>query len=96
MSAYIVVRMKADNPDLMKAYQAATPAVIEKYKGRFIVRGGNTVTLEGPEESRRIVIIEFPTLADAEAFFHSPEYAEARKLRDDVSTAEFIAVEGVG
>ncbi|MDH5632577.1 MAG: DUF1330 domain-containing protein [Gammaproteobacteria bacterium] len=95
MAAYIVVRMKVDDPALLKAYQAATPAVIAQYKGRFIVRGGKTVTLEGPEESRRIVIIEFPTLADAEAFFHSPEYAEARKLRDDVSSAEFIAVEGI-
>lgn len=95
MSAYIIVRVKADDPALLKAYQAETPRIIEKYRGRFIARGGATVTLEGPLETRRIVIIEFPELADAEAFYHSPEYAEARKLREDIATFEFVAVDGL-
>ncbi len=95
MSAYIVVRIDAEDPALLKEYQAATPPIIEKYRGRFIARGGSTITLEGPVESRRIVIIEFPELSDAEAFYNSPEYLEVRKLREDVSEAEFIAVDGV-
>ncbi|MHC4540451.1 MAG: DUF1330 domain-containing protein [Planctomycetota bacterium] len=53
------------------------------------------MTLEGPPESRRIVIIEFPELSDAEAFYNSPEYSEARKLREGVAVADFIAVDGV-
>ena len=79
----------------MKEYQAAAPPIIEQYGGRYIARGGQVVTLEGPEESRRIVILEFPTLADAEAFYHSPEYAAARKLREGVAAAEFITVDGL-
>ena len=95
MPAYIIVRLETKNPALLKEYQAATPPIIEKYHGRFIARGGATVTLEGPEESRRIVIIEFPELADAEAYYHSPEYSKVRKLREGVAVAEFIAVDGV-
>lgn len=95
MSAYMIIRIQADDPGLLKNYQAATPTIIEKYKGRFIARGGKVVTLEGPEEPRRIVIIEFPELADAEAFYRSPEYSQARKLREGLAVAEFIAVEGV-
>ena len=95
MPAYIIVRLETETPGLLKDYQAATPAIIAKYKGRFIARGGKVVTLEGQEESRRVVIIEFPEMADAEAFYHSPEYAQARKLREGIAEAEFIAVEGM-
>ena len=96
MPAYMVIRIEVPEPERLKAYQAATPPIVEQYGGRFIARGGSVVTLEGPEESRRVVIIEFPERADAEAFYHSPEYSEARKLREGVAVAEFIAVDGVG
>jgi uncharacterized protein (DUF1330 family) len=72
-----------------------TPGIIAKYDGRFIVRGGEMVTLEGPEEKWRIVVVEFPDLAKAKAFYHSPEYADAKKIRAGAAEAQFIAVSGV-
>jgi uncharacterized protein (DUF1330 family) len=72
-----------------------TPDIIAQYGGRFIVRGGETVTLEGPEEKWRIVVVEFPDLARAEEFYHSPEYADAKKIRAGAAEAQFIAVSGV-
>lgn len=95
MPAYIIVRLKIDAPEQLKAYQAATPSIIAKYSGRFVAQGGQVVTLEGPAETRRIVIIEFPSLADAQAFYHSPEYNAAGKLRKGIAVAEFVAVEGM-
>jgi len=95
MAAYIIIRLNTDDPQLLKEYQEATPPIIEKYHGRFLARGGAVVTLEGPREERRIVIIEFPALADAEAFYHSPEYTQARRLREGKAVAEFIAIEGL-
>jgi uncharacterized protein (DUF1330 family) len=95
MSAYIVARVDVADPALLKDYLATTPPIIEKYRGRFLVRGGSTVTLEGPSEKRRIVILEFPGRVDAEAFYNSDEYTEARKLRDSVAVAEFIMVDGI-
>lgn len=95
MAAYIIARMDVDDPSLLKDYLTATPPIIEKYHGKFIARGGSTITLEGPEETRRIVLIEFPSLQDAEAFYRSPEYSEARKLREGIAVAEFIAVDGL-
>lgn len=95
MPAYIVARVDVDDPALLKDYLAATPPIVEKYHGRFIVRGGSTVTLEGPKESRRIVIIEFPDMTDATAFYHSKEYSEARKLREGIAVAELIVVDGI-
>jgi len=95
MPAYMLIRVDIDDPAQLKAYQTATPPIVEKYRGRFIVRGGASVTLEGPAETRRLVVIEFPTLSDAEAFYRSPEYAKARKLREGIGSFEFVAVEGV-
>ncbi len=95
MPAYIIVKVSVDDPSLLQAYQAATPAVIEKYKGKFIVRGGATETLEGPVESRRTVILEFPELADAKAYYHSAEYSAAKKLREGIGHFEVIIVDGI-
>ena len=95
MTAYIVARVEVADPAMLKDYMATTPPIIAKYHGKFIARGGTTVTFEGPTESRRIILIEFPDLSDAEAFYNSPEYSEARKLREGVAIAEFIAIEGI-
>jgi len=94
MSAYIVIRIASDNPEQLKAYQQATPPIIEKYRGRFVVRGGASETLEGPLETRRLVLLEFPDMEAAKTFYHSPEYTHARSLREGIATAEFVAVEG--
>ena len=95
MPAYIICRVAVEDPSALKAYQAVAPAIIEKYKGKFIVKGGASVTLEGPPESRIIVVLEFPELVDAEAFYNSPENTEARKLREGLATFEFVAVQGL-
>ncbi len=95
MAAYMIARVDVEDIGLLKDYLAATPPVIEQYHGKFIARGGTTLTFEGPEETRRIVLIEFPSLSDAKAFYHSPEYTEVRKLREGVAVGEFIAVDGV-
>jgi uncharacterized protein (DUF1330 family) len=95
MAAYLIARVGVEDIALLKDYMAATPPIVEKYHGKFIARGGMTLTFEGPEETRRIVLIEFPSLSDAKAFYHSKEYTEVRKLREGVAIGEFIAVEGV-
>ena len=95
MTAYAIVRIESDNPDLLKEYRAATPSILKKFGGEFIVRGGDVKTFEGPEETRRMVLIEFPSMQHAEDFFHSAEYSAARKLREGIAEFEFIAVDGL-
>ena len=95
MPAYILIRVSVADWDRYREYMALTPAVLAKYQGRFIARGGESVTLEGPEESRRLAICEFPTLALAKAFYASPEYQAAKALRDGACKAEFVALDGL-
>lgn len=95
MPAYMLIRIAIDDPSKLQDYQAVAPSIVEKYRGRFLARGGATVTLEGPSETRRLVVIEFPELSDAKAFYHSHEYTEARKLREGIGLFECVGVEGV-
>ncbi len=96
MTAYVIVRIQVHDPDKLKNYQQVAPAIIEKYQGRVLVRGGEVVSLEGPEENRRIVMIEFPTLDQAKKFYRSEEYTKAIGLRAGAADFEIIAVEGLG
>ena len=96
MPAYIVVRVDVTDPEQFAEYLKVTPGIIEQFGGKFLVRGGERVTLEGEEETRRMVIIEFPSMETAQAFYHSDEYAAAIALRTGASVAQFVAVDGVG
>jgi len=95
MAAYMIARINVNDWDQYNEYIKVTPGIIAKYDGRFIVRGGETVTLEGPEEKWRIVVVEFPDLAKVKEFYYSPEYTDAKKIREGAALAQFFAVSGV-
>ncbi len=94
VAAYIVARVDVRDWEAYREYMRHTPRVIQKFGGRFIARGGAMVTLEGPEETLRVVLIEFPSLEQAKAFYKSPEYARTKRLREGGGEAQFVAVEG--
>lgn len=94
MPAYIIARVEVTDPGPYEQYKQRTPAAIAKFGGRFIVRGGDPVTLEGPEETRRVVVVEFPSLDQARAFYASEDYQAAKAFRLGAADAQFIAVDG--
>lgn len=95
MAAYMIARINVTDWDKYSEYMKVTPDIIAQYGGRFIVRGGEAVTLEGPEEEWRIVVVEFSDLARAKEFYHSPEYTTAKNIRAGAAEAHFIAVSGL-
>ncbi len=95
MAGYLIARVTVTDPEKYRDYTAVSPGLIAKYGGRFIVRGGETVTLEGPEATERIVVVEFESLEQAKAMYRSDEYQAAIKLRAGAATAQFVAVAGV-
>ncbi|HMF95070.1 MAG TPA: DUF1330 domain-containing protein [Vicinamibacterales bacterium] len=92
--AYILVQVEVTNPQQYGEYTKLSPAIIEKFGGRFLARGGRTATLEGPPAKSRVVVIEFPSFERAQEFYNSPEYVAARKVRAGAATAQFVLVEG--
>ena len=95
MPAYIVVQIEVDDPVPYERYRELAPASIAKYGGRYLVRGGATEALEGTWTPRRLVVLEFPSLEQAKAWWSSPEYAEARALRQSSARTEMLVVPGV-
>ena len=95
MSAYFVTRVNITDPEKYREYTSVTPGVIKQYGGKFVIRAGNMVTLDGPEVTDRIVVIEFETLEKVQEFYNSKEYQQAKELRKGASTGWAVAIEGV-
>ncbi len=95
MPAYLIARIEVTDWSRYKEYTNQTPGVIARYGGKFIVRGGQVLSLEGPPENGRVVVIEFPSLEQAQVFYSSPEYKKVKALRAGAATGQFIAVEGI-
>ena len=68
-----------ENMETLKKYAVKATTAIGKYSGKFLVRGGKNITLEG-NQSPRTVIVEFPSFADAEKCYNSSEYQEAHDI----------------
>ncbi len=90
----IIALVDVTDPDAFQAYGAKATAAVAKHGGRYIARGGRTISLEGDPAPQRVVVIEFPSLEAAETYYNSPEYQDAKAARDGAATARFIAVEG--
>ena len=91
---YVIAQVDVTNLQQYGEYAKLSPDIIAKFGGRFLARAGRTVTLEGTPARSRVVIIEYPSFDRAQAMFSSPEYQNAKKLRDGAANAQFILVEG--
>ena len=80
MRGYVVCVYKSiDDANALKNYAVKARVAVEKYNGKFLIRGGKKITTEG-EESPRTVVIEFSSFIEAEKFFYSKEYQEAHEV----------------
>jgi uncharacterized protein (DUF1330 family) len=95
MPAYVISEVEVRDAKLVETYRALAAATIAKYGGRYIVRGGEPELLEGAPAPNRFVVVEFPSLERARAWYRSPEYAEALEVRRDALDRRLILVDGV-
>jgi uncharacterized protein (DUF1330 family) len=95
MKGYIFAEVEITNPEGYKAYTQHVPATIEKYGGKFIVRGGAAEPLEGEWPKVRRVLIEFPSVDAARRWYNSPDYEKPMALRKANSNGRIILLEGV-
>ncbi len=95
MAAYVVVQVDVNDPVRYEGYKKMVPPSLEKFGGRFVVRGGQVHPMEGTWNPKRFVLVEFPSVEQAKAWWASPEYAEAKALRQATADSQLIIVEGV-
>lgn len=91
----MVVDVESTDPARAARYRALSGPSVERYGGRFLVRGGTLTVLEGDWEPARLVIAEFPSSEVARQWYGSPEYAEARAAREGAGAWRMVLVEGV-
>ncbi len=94
MAAYVIVEITIHDPKDYKEYKKLTPAAVEAYDGRFVVRVGQTEILESDWQPERIVVLEFPTVDRAKEWWNSDIYAQAKLIRQRSAKTRMIVVQG--
>jgi uncharacterized protein (DUF1330 family) len=95
MAAYVVADIEVTDPATYEGYKSAVGATIAAFGGRYLARAGHTEVLEGAWQPRRLVILEFPSLAQARAWYGSPEYAPLLARRKAASQSNLVITEGL-
>jgi uncharacterized protein (DUF1330 family) len=95
MSAYVIVEIDIVDPAGYEGYKKLAGATVEKYGGKYVVRGGEAEVLEGDWKPKRIVVLQFDSMQRAKDWLHCEEYREPRKMRHRTARTNMILVEGV-
>lgn len=94
MPAYVIADIDVHDAVTYQDYVALVPGTLEPFGGRFVVRGGEHETLEGDWRPNRLIVLEFPTAADARGWYESEAYVEAMPIRHRSSTGSLVLVQG--
>lgn len=94
MTVYAIARINVTSPEDYQAYASQTVALVEKYGGRFLVKGGEQTQLEGNSPGRHAVI-EFPDRETAMKWYNSDEYQRILPIALSSSERDFVVIEGV-
>ena len=95
MSAYVIVEVTITDPQLFQEYGKGVPSTIAAYGGKYLVRGGSVEPKEGGWSPKRVVVLEFPSMDQAQKWYHSAEYAPLLAMRLKAATSKMIMVQGV-
>ena len=95
MAAYVIGEIDVMDPAPYEDYRKQVGAVLAKYGGRFLARGGKVEPLEGGWSPKRLVLLEFANMEQALKWYRSPDYAPLIKLRQKASRGKMVALEGL-
>ena len=95
MKAFLISDVSVRDADAFQIYRTQAAASIERHGGKYLARGGEIEQIEGTWEPRNIIIVEFPTMEQARAWYRSPEYASALEFRDKALSRNLILFDGV-
>jgi uncharacterized protein (DUF1330 family) len=92
--AYAVAEINVTDPEAYKQYLEAVTPIVAQFGGKYLVRAGTVIPIEGKAPTGRVVIIEFQSLASAQLFEASPQYLKIAPLRQRASRSRLFLVEG--
>jgi len=95
MPGYVIAEVDVTDPTAFEEYRKQVPATVQEYGGKFLTRGGTVHPLEGGWQPKRLVILEFPSVEQAQRWYDSEEYRSPKALRMKSAKTRVIVVEGV-
>jgi uncharacterized protein (DUF1330 family) len=95
MAAYVILDIEITDPVGYQGYGRLASPTVAAYGGTYVVRGGAFETLEGDWTPKRLVVLEFPSVAQAKAWWDSPEYRAPREMRQRTTNSKVVVVAGV-
>ena len=95
MAAYVIFDVDIRDPDRYQDFMKQVKPALEQAGARYLARGGAHKVYEGDWNPRRIVLLEFPSMAAWESFYYGPVYQGVKSIRDECSSARLVGVEGV-
>lgn len=95
MSAYVIFDVEISDPARYRDFMSSVKPALEEAGGKYLARGGAHKVYEGDWEPRRIVLLEFPSVAAFEVFYNGPTYQGLKGIRDACSSARLVSVEGM-
>ena len=94
MAAYVIGDIEITDRAAFQEYRNRVGATVEQYGGRFVVAGGRVNPKEGDWQPRLLVMLEFPSLEQAERWYNSPEYQPLIAIRENAARTQLIIAEG--
>ena len=91
---YFLGEIDVANPAAYEAYRSRVLPIVEKYGGRFLVRGGSPTAIEGGGFASRVIIIEFDSPEQAMVWYHCPEYQAIVPIRQANATTRATILVG--
>jgi uncharacterized protein (DUF1330 family) len=91
--AYYISEFELINPEGIRPYSAAVESTFTPFGGRYVVRGGKVASLEGPP-AKRVIMIAFPSLEQAQAWYDSPAYRAIMPIRHKSANSRVFIMEG--
>jgi uncharacterized protein (DUF1330 family) len=95
MAAYVIFDVDITDMTKYQEFMSGVKPSLEAAGARYLARGGPHKVHEGDWQPRRIVLLEFPSVAAWEAFYNGPTYQGLKAIRDACSSARLVAVEGI-
>ena len=95
MPAYVISEVEILDEAAAKSYMKLAESSITDYAGRYLARGAYAEVMEGEPTTRKVVIVEFPSMDQAHEWYESPAYARALKFRDQALNRRLIFIDGV-
>lgn len=95
MSAYVIFDVEIRDMSKYQEFMKGVKPALDAAGARYLARGGTHKVYEGDWKPRRIVILEFPSVAEWEAFYTGPVYQGLKEIRDECSSAKLVSVEGI-